>query len=224
MYRHPNSNPTTPMCVILVCPESVRPKPEVLYACHEANPHGAGVAWREHGRVRWLKNLGPGKLAALLPKLPGEIVVHFRWASVGGIEPRLCHPFPVTRKANTGLSGVADAVLFHNGTWGGYSEALERLAQWRGEPLPGKPMSDTRAAALIAHAAGPEALERLPGRWVWMNGAETRLIGGWEEFERMRVSNTFFVPRLRAAQSRRKATQAADNRLRHQPCLFACQS
>ena len=54
------------MCVILICPETVRPKPEVLYACHEANPHGAGVAWREGGRVRWQKNLSTGELSAAL--------------------------------------------------------------------------------------------------------------------------------------------------------------
>ena len=50
------------MCVILVCPKDVRPSSSVLYACHDANPHGAGVAWRENGKVRWVKNLGPGKL------------------------------------------------------------------------------------------------------------------------------------------------------------------
>ena len=63
------------MCVILVCPETVRPKPEVLYACHEANPHGAGVAWREAGRVRWQKNLTAGEVMTLLKKLEGEVVV-----------------------------------------------------------------------------------------------------------------------------------------------------
>lgn len=209
------------MCVILVCPENVRPKPEVLYACHEANPHGAGIAWRESGRVRWKKNLGPGKLASMLPKLEGEVVIHFRWASVGGIDPRLCHPFPVTLKSNVSLTGMAETVLFHNGTWGGHEDALKRLAQVRNEPLPGKPMSDTRAAALVAHTTGPEALERLPGRWVWMSAAETRLFGPWEEWGGMQVSNTFFVPRLRATQTRRTHTQSADFCSLHQSCLFA---
>ena len=73
------------MCVILVCPPKVRPAAATLYACHAANPHGAGVAWRENGKVRWLKNLGPGKLMMKFKELPpGEVVVHFRWASVGG--------------------------------------------------------------------------------------------------------------------------------------------
>ena len=71
------------MCVILVCPGNVRPDRATLDACHEANPHGAGVAWREDGEVRWMKGLDPGELEALIARLPGEIVIHFRWASVG---------------------------------------------------------------------------------------------------------------------------------------------
>ena len=90
------------MCVILICPGGVRPDRPTLEACHEANPHGAGVAWRQDGGVRWLKGLDVPRLASLLPRLPGEVVVHFRWASVGDVAPALCHPFPVTRAATPG--------------------------------------------------------------------------------------------------------------------------
>jgi hypothetical protein len=210
------------MCVILVCPEPVRPKPDVLYACHAANPHGAGVAWREAGRVRWRKNLGAGEVMTLIKQLAGEIVIHFRWASVGGVDRRLCHPFPVTAKAPLRLSGQADAVLFHNGTWPGYDAALERLEAHRKQPLPTGPMSDTRAAALVTHCAGESVLERLPGRWVWMSAGETRLFGPWEDWQGMRVSNTQFVARLHAARARRKAARAvADHHPRTQGCLFS---
>ena len=209
------------MCVILVCPENVRPKPEVLYACHDANPHGAGVAWRESGRVRWEKNLGPGQLSKLLRRLEGEIIAHFRWASVGGIDPRLCHPFPVTPKASISLTGMAEAVVFHNGTWSGYADALMRLEQHRTVPLPVSPMSDTRAAALVVHTTGPDVLKKLPGRWVLMHAEETRLYGPWEAWGGMKVSNTFFLSRLRMAQARRKATQPAEHKPLHQSCLFA---
>ena len=187
------------MCVILVCPKKVRPSKDVLYACHAANPHGAGVAWRENGKVRWQKNLGPGKLMTLLKKLDGEVVIHFRWASVGGVDPRLCHPFPVTPRANVSLSGATESVLFHNGTWGGYAEALERLSQTTDVKLPGAPMSDTRAAALLVHATQPDVLNRLPGRWVWMNAGETKLFGQWQNWGGMKVSNTLFLHRIRCA-------------------------
>ena len=208
------------MCVILICPETVRPKPEVLYACHEANPHGAGVAWREGGRVRWQKNLSTGELITLLKKLEGEVVIHFRWASVGGVDGRLCHPFPITPKANVSLSGNAESVLFHNGTWGGYADALVRLEQVRDEPLPTRPMSDTRAAALVVHTTGPDTLHRLPGRWVWMNAERTQLYGQWEQWGGMLVSNSYFTHHIKRRLPRPKHTQTADTRARHQADLF----
>ena len=208
------------MCVILVCPKNVRPSRDVLYACHAANPHGAGVAWREGGRVRWEKNLGPGKLSALLPKLEGEVVIHFRWASVGGVDGRLCHPFPITPKAHISLSGAAESVLFHNGTWGGYADALMRLEQHRGEPIPTRPMSDTRAAALVVHTTGPDTLQRLPGRWVWMNSQQTQLYGQWEQWSGMQVSNSHFIHHIKRPSLRPKHTQTADKRTRHQAELF----
>jgi hypothetical protein len=212
------------MCVILVCPPKVRPLKSVLYAWHDANPHGAGLAWRENGKVRWLKNLGPAKLTSKLKELPGEVVIHFRWASVGGVDARLCHPFPVTPKAPISLSGTAESVLFHNGTWKGYEDALDRLQQ-SGVELPRAPMSDSRAAALLVNATQPDTLKRLPGKWVWMSADETKLYGEWQTWGGMRVSNTHFLPRIRrkpvAPFSHPNHTQVADMRLRHQPALFS---
>ena len=83
-------------------------------------------------------------------------------------------------------------------------------------------MSDTRAAALVIHTTGPDALNKLPGRWVWMNAQETRLYGAWEEWRGMQVSNTHFAPRLRAAQARRHHAKTTDHRPLSQSCLFAC--
>jgi hypothetical protein len=209
------------MCVILVCPENVRPSSRVLYACHDANPHGAGVAWRENGKVRWVKNLGPGKVMFLLKELPGEVVIHFRWASVGGVDPRLCHPFPVSKRANLSLSGSADTVLFHNGTWSGYVDALLRLEEMRKAPLPTSLMSDTRAAALVTHTTGADLLNKLPGKWVWMNACETKLYGHWQRWRGMHVSNTHFVGRLaRRPSSRPLYTLSADRKSMHQQVLF----
>ena len=189
------------MCVILVCPESsARPSREVLEACHQANPHGAGLAWRERKRVRWMKNLDVDDTEALLAELPGEVVIHFRWASVGGIDADLCHPFPVTATAKTDLFGEADSVLFHNGTWSAYEEALRLLRKERGKRIPRGPMSDTRAAAICLHAIGPRLLPKLPGRWVWMSATRTRLYGSWCDFEGMKVSNLWFLPRPERAE------------------------
>ena len=66
------------MCVILVCPENVRPDRATIDACHAANPHGAGVAWRENGEVRWSKGLDPDEVERLIGDLPGEIIISLR--------------------------------------------------------------------------------------------------------------------------------------------------
>ena len=177
------------MCVILICPEGVRPGRDVLEACHEANPHGAGVAWRQDGGVRWLKGLDVPALASLVPRLPGEIVVHFRWASVGEAVPALCHPFPVTRAATTRLAGRARAVLFHNGTWSGWGRTLRLMP---GPRLAG-PLSDTRVAASLVDLCGTDALDRLPGRWVFFEKDFTETFGGWRRWGGMTASNLGFV-------------------------------
>jgi predicted glutamine amidotransferase len=104
------------------------------------------VAWREDGEVRWMKGLEPDELETLIAGLPGEIVIHFRIASVGEVTPRLCHPFPVTVCATTRLSGHARAVLFHNGTWSQWRETLRRMPRHR---RPDGLLSDTRVAASL---------------------------------------------------------------------------
>jgi hypothetical protein len=55
-----------------------------------------------------------------------------------------------------------------------------------------------------------------------MNAQETRLYGAWEEWRGMQVSNTHFVPRLRAAQARRHHAKTTDHHPLSQSCLFAC--
>jgi len=180
------------MCVILVCPANVRPDRATLEACHRANPHGAGVAWREDEEVRWSKGLEPDELESLIATLPGEIVIHFRIASVGEVTPRLCHPFPVTACATTRLTGHARAVLFHNGTWGVWREVLRRMPGSRVNGL----LSDTRVAASLVDLCGPEILERLPGRWVFFERDFTELFGEWQRWRGMRVSNLGFTHHL----------------------------
>ena len=179
------------MCVILVCPDDIRPDRATIHSCHRANPHGAGVAWREDGEVRWMKGLEPDELEALIAGLPGEIVIHFRIASVGEVTPRLCHPFPVTVCATTRLSGHARAVLFHNGTWSQWRETLRRMPRHR---MPDGLLSDTRVAASLVDLCGMDVLERLPGRWVFFDRDFSELYGEWHEWGGMKASNLYFLP------------------------------
>jgi hypothetical protein len=178
------------MCVILVCPATTRPDLATLEACHAANPHGAGVAWRHQGQVKWRKGLDVAQVAALLPALPGEVVIHFRWASVGEVCPELCHPFPVSRGVSTRLGGQARAVLFHNGTWSQWRHTLRMMPQ---ERLQG-PLSDTRVAAALVDLCGMDSLDDLPGRYVLFDRDFTSLFGQWWAWQGMQASNLHFLP------------------------------
>ena len=149
------------------------------------------MAWREDGKVRWFKGLEPEGLEPLFAELSGEIVIHFRLASVGEVTPKLCHPFPVTACATTRLSGQSRAALFHNGTWSSWRETLRRM------PIHHRPdglMSDTRVAASLVDLCGMDVLDRLPGRWVFFDRDFTELYGDWREWRGMRASNLYFLP------------------------------
>lgn len=183
------------MCVILVCPPKARPDFETLRQCEQANPHGAGIAWREHGEVRWVKTDDLQEIHRLAQAKHGEIVIHFRIASVGGVCPELRHPFPVSRRAGLNHTGSAKAVLFQNGTWSGYGEAL-RHAQSEGHELPKGTMSDARAAAFLVSIYGKKILESLnPSRWVFFGAKNTAMFGDWHSIGGIKYSNTYWQPR-----------------------------
>ena len=196
------------MCVILVCPENVRPDRATIDACHAANPHGAGVAWRENGEVRWSKGLDPGEVERLIGELTGEIIIHFRWASVGEVTPKLCHPFPISARASTRLTGHARAVLFHNGTWCQWRDTLRRMPKHR---MPDGLLSDTRVAASLVDLCGMESLHKLPGRYVFFDRDFTELFGDWRHFRGMMASNLHFMP----------VRDARPDFLRPKPTLFS---
>lgn len=181
------------MCVILVCPPAVRPGMDILEACQLSNPHGAGVGWRDRGRVHWMKNLAADEVHQLLAQLEGEVVIHFRWASVGGVDGRLCHPFPVEARASTKLSGTASRLLFHNGTWSDWKRALKHVPGamlGAGED----PLSDSRAMALLVHhLRDARLLQHVQGRVVLYGSKTTKFFGDWKEWGGMTCSNLGFL-------------------------------
>lgn len=192
------------MCVILVCPPDVRPGPKILEACQLSNPHGAGVGWRQRGRVHWMKNLAADEVHQLLSQLEGEVVIHFRWASVGGVDARLCHPFPVNAAASTKLSGTSQRLLFHNGTWGDWKRAMAHVPSVQ-ESIEEGPISDSRAMALLVHHLGKaEILEHVGGRVVLFGAKTTRFFGDWKEWGGMTCSNLGFLYGLERAERPRK--------------------
>jgi len=183
------------MCVALICPPKVRPSLPLLIACESANPHGAGIAWRSKGRVHWRKALTAAQVHQLAQETSGELVIHFRWASVGGVDPKLCHPFPITAAVELKDAGSAKSVLFHNGTWADWREVLERTPD---APKLEGPCSDSRVAASLSHhVENTRWLRKLPGRWAVMKRSEVELYGDWQQYRGMLVSNRNFEPHLK---------------------------
>lgn len=177
------------MCVLLICPEKVRPSLETLRLCEQANPHGGGIAWRKSGAVKWLKTNDVNRIDRLARKIRGEIAIHFRLASVGGVCKELRHPFPVTRDAALDKRGIGDAVLFQNGTWHGWRDGL-RFAQSEGHQVPDGEMSDTRAAAFLCSIYGHDFLSKCGlSRWAYFSGKETIRFGAWYKREGIYYSN-----------------------------------
>jgi hypothetical protein len=177
------------MCVVLICPPEVRPSPETLELCAKKNPHGAGIAWRSNGTVEWLKTNDVEEIHRLAQRLKGEIVIHFRIATVGGKCSDLRHPFPITRTAGLASSGRAGAVLFQNGTWKNWNEAVQRAWE-KGQSPPVGPMSDTRAAAWLCLFHGHKFLSKCgQSRWVYFSASETVRYGEWKEIGGIYFSN-----------------------------------
>lgn len=187
------------MCVAIYIPGDVaRPSLEDFKKMEASNPHGAGVGWvdSEHGVVRWAKGLTAVQVSDLLATIPGvPALVHFRWASAGGRDKGLCHPFPLGIPPETPddfdwswdlkEKGLADEILIHNGHWSNW----ESWKPKRG--LPEGPWSDTRLAAYLADVQ-PQVLHALGGKVATMSAARVELRGQWETKAGVYYSNTYW--------------------------------
>lgn len=153
------------MCVIVISPTSKnRPTMETLKACEASNRDGGGVAWLENGRPTYRKGIDAEFVHDIMQTQKGSVVAHFRIATVGGVKPVLCHPFPISPRPSQALQGQHDAVLFHNGTWGNWEATLSAVARQAGIEPVGE-FSDSRASALVASVAGLKSLFRMGGKF-----------------------------------------------------------
>lgn len=155
------------MCVIYACTGKV-PDIEELEAGGLVNDDGGGVAWvdtiRGEKRVRWDKGLKTAKdVHDVAAQLPLPVLIHFRYATIGGPTPLLTHPFPVTERVPLALRGNTVAVLMHNGHWGKWDDAIKDLCARSGKKLPEGPWSDSRAMAWVAANFGLGMLNILIG-------------------------------------------------------------
>lgn len=133
------------MCVVFVV-DKERPSEEMVKQAYETNRSGAGIAWKEQVmkdgepvmkedgvtpevRVCWMKGLQLEAIQKLCKSAPLPYIAHFRIPTVGGDNPALCHPFPITKKVQLTLNGrTSGSVLFHNGHWHNWKDFCTRAA------------------------------------------------------------------------------------------------
>ena len=117
------------MCLIVVKPKGVRPPSKTkMKRWQRQFPDGFGLAYLHQERVRILKGAMTTRatkriLAQVARSLGGaelkdvDIIMHFRQATAGQVEPKNCHPFPITddQAALSSLDIETDIALAHNG-------------------------------------------------------------------------------------------------------------
>lgn len=182
------------MCVILIAPKT-RPTDAMIEACHACNDKGAGIAWRQGGRVHWKKGfLSIEEMQNLAATKPLPYVLHFRIPTVGGVRKDLAHPFPIDKSIPNSLEGSTKGfVLFHNGHWGKWRDTmLEAAIRSNTKMTPGK-YSDSRAMAFCASIYGLPFLDLLDEKFAAFGpGPDDIEVSnfGWTLVEGVYASNT----------------------------------
>ena len=166
----------------------------------KANPHGVGMAWVEKAakKVLFEKGITVQQAFEWSQDIDGPVIYHFRIASVGAVDDRLCHPFPISPQSPLGLSGKTPVgVLFHNGTWYDWeNQLLEATLNAKSDMPPGV-WSDTRAAAICIGLEGVKAIQRrkMTGKFAVLTPKDWQLWGNWQKHNGYFVSNTYWVER-----------------------------
>jgi hypothetical protein len=190
------------VCVIAVC-EKIRLSDapnDMLMKMFLTNKDGASIAWREKKKngpaeVCWEKGIDDVEaIRKLCAEKPLPYVVHFRIQTVGGIWPELCHPFPIDNDASTALTGrTRSSLLFHNGTFDKWKDAMLRAAENFKQRIPDGKFSDTRAMAWLADKYGENYLNFVEARGVIFGPEDTSILfgtGGWNLKDDVWVSNS----------------------------------
>ena len=130
------------MCVIVAIPAGTEyPSDETLKACWNTNPDGAGFMYADgkqviirKGFMKW-EDFAEALDAEMIPK-ESAVVMHFRIATSGKVQPKCCHPFPISSDKED-LQDTAIESRFgiaHNGviqgrhTEDGWSDTMDFVA------------------------------------------------------------------------------------------------
>jgi len=182
------------MCVIACGENGKVPDKAVFDACRERNSDGIGIAFLDSGRVMFRRGLKPGQAMELLEKikeLKATYILHFRYATQGAKnDPALTHPFPITsnKKLLFTLSGTADSVMAHNGTW----------PDWFEHPMArGRIFRQGSDSMFLAYLMGLGYKLKGSGPWnkvVTLDATGLRYFGYFPESDGIRYSNLSWKP------------------------------
>ena len=177
------------MCVIIVMEKKV-PSLDIFQRCERANGDGGGIAWKEGGKVHWKKGIKADEIFNIATEKGPGCVAHFRIGTIGGKVPELCHPFPVTKKAETSLEGSAERVIFHNGHWSKWDDWCQQMVLMNNAYFPGGDWSDSRAIAWLIFHSNSSFLRFANQKVVMMSGKKAdTYYGSWEEKDGVFYSN-----------------------------------
>lgn len=187
------------MCVAIYKPKGIKaPSIETLKKCWDANPHGAGLAWRtsgkfpihiEKGFMKW-EDFESYWKSMSLENYDSDMFIHFRITTHGGTSAGNTHPFPIVDNDELLKTHSVSCkyTMMHNGI------------------LPIKPdnvnISDTMMLAkLIARGkfeSNVKAVSNLLDGFVgtnklaFMDADNVYLIGAWKNIDGVMFSNDYW--------------------------------
>ena len=195
------------MCVAIYKPAGVKaPDMETLKSCWDANPDGAGLAWRtpsakypvhiEKGFMTW-DEFKRYWTSAGIDEYDGDLFIHFRITTHGGTSEGNTHPFPISNndKILKSLSMSSEFAMMHNGV------------------LPIAPdnklISDTMMLSKLIARGGFEKkildtlnlIEDLVGsnKIAVMTADDVHLVGTWQDVDGVKFSNLNWQWRVSAS-------------------------
>jgi len=171
------------VCIIIYKETNEIIPEKTLKTAWEANPHGAGFSYYAHKRG-WISQKGYMTFEHFyrdyLPHAKKELVIHFRIATHGVINPENCHPFTDTESSNS--------VLYHNGILSNFgSTSLSDTSDFYHSCL--KHLTDFNAKINLL-----ESLADLGNKFALLEpNGDIQLIGDFKSYKNLFVSNLSLV-------------------------------
>jgi predicted glutamine amidotransferase len=196
------------VCVIICIDDGNYPSKKTLKSAEDMNSHGGSIAWlNKDGTKSYKKGIKSGEISKiinkqLIPKGIKTAIIHFRIASVGGVKRNLNHPFEISNKVELNMENynTTKDLLFHNGTWTEYTDALVEYLRTSKKTvtIPRGNYSDSRIMAYLAHKMGVKGMAKQVTGWnkvaVLTSKGIHKYGEGWCSYKGNKVSNNYFVP------------------------------